>query len=67
MDLFEPLDLNYEYKVIVTNKNESAKSVVLFHNGRLTRPQGKLTITMGINPAVKKDLLHFLDVLQKAA
>jgi len=34
LDLFEPLDLNYEYKVIMTNKNESAKSVVLFHNGR---------------------------------
>jgi hypothetical protein len=148
LDLFEPLDLNYEYKVIVTNKNESAKSVVLFHNGRgsqesifgdaktdtalgvipckrlssnqvftlasmmahnfsremqmvahpavtrtkpkrptawkfkkldtirhqiiqragrLTRPQGKLTLTMGINQAVKKDLLHFMDVLQKAA
>jgi len=148
LDLFEPLDLNYEYKVIVTNKNESAKSVVLFHNGRgsqesifgdaktdtalgvipckrlssnqvftlasmmahnfskemqmvahpavtrakpkrptawkfkkldtirhqiiqragrLTRPQGKLTLTMGMNQAVKKDLLHFMDVLQKAA
>ncbi|NOX32920.1 MAG: hypothetical protein GXP56_04180 [Deltaproteobacteria bacterium] len=34
LDLFEPLDLNYEYKVIVTNKTETAKSVVLFHNGR---------------------------------
>jgi transposase IS200 family protein len=34
LDLFEPLDLNYEYKVIVTNKTKSAKSVVLFHNGR---------------------------------
>ena len=148
LDLFEPLDLNYEYKVIVTNKTESAKSVVLFHNGRgsqesifgdaktdtalgvipckrlssnqvftlasmmahnfsremqmvahpaatrakpkrpsawkfrkldtirhqiiqragrLTRPQGKLTLTMSPNPAVRKDLLHFMDVLQKAA
>ena len=34
MDLFEPRDFNYDYKVIVTNKGESAKSVVLFHNGR---------------------------------
>ena len=148
LDLFEPLDLNYEYKVIVTNKIESAKSVVLFHNGRgsqesifgdaktdtalgvipckrlssnqvftiasmmahnfsremqmvahpaatrakpkrpsawifqkldtirhqiiqragrLTRPQGKLTLTMSPNPAVRKNLLHFMDVLQKAA
>lgn len=35
--------------------------------GRLTRPQGQLTLTMGANEAVRKDLLHFLDVLQKAA
>jgi hypothetical protein len=148
LHLFEPRDFNYEYKVIVTNKTESAKSVVLFHNGRgsqecifgdakndaalnvipsrrlagnqlftlcammahnlsreiqmlaapsapralpkrpaswtfekldtlrhriiqragrLIRPQGELTLTMSSNPAVRKDLLHFLDVLQKAA
>ena len=34
LHLFEPRDFNYDYKVIVTNKTESAKSVVLFHNGR---------------------------------
>jgi hypothetical protein len=148
LHLFEPRDFNYEYKVIVTNKTESAKSVVLFHNGRgsqecifgdakndaalnvipsrrlagnqlftlcammahnlsreiqmlaapsapralpkrpaswtfqkldtlrhriiqragrLIRPQGELTLTMSANQAVRKDLLHFLDVLQKAA
>jgi hypothetical protein len=148
LDLFEPRDFNYDYKVIVTNKSESAKSVVLFHNGRgsqeaifgdakndvaldaittkrlagnqiftlcamiahnlsrelqmlaapsairalpkrpaawsfkkldtlrhriiqragrLTRPQGELTLTMSANYAVRKDLLHFLDVLQKTA
>ncbi len=148
LDLFVPLDLNYEYKVIATNKTESAKAVVLFHNGRgsqesifgdaktdnglgvipckrlssnqvftlasmmahnfskemqmiahpaarrakpkrpaawkfkkldtirhqiiqragrLTRPQGKLTLTMSPNRTVRKDLLHFMDVLQKAA
>ena len=148
LDLFVPLDSDYEYKVIVTNKTESAKSVVLFHNGRgsqeaifgdaktdtglgvipckrlssnqvftlasmmahnfsremqmvahpaasrvkpkrpaawkfkkldtirhqiiqragrLTRPQGKLTLTMSPNLAVQKDLLHFMDVLQNAA
>ncbi len=142
------LDLDYEYKVIVTNKTETAKSVVLFHNGRgsqesifgdaktdtalgvipckrllsnqvftlasmmahnfsremqmlahpaacrakpkrpaawkfkkldtirhqiiqragrLTRPQGKLTLTMSPNRTVRKDLSHFMDVLQKAA
>jgi len=148
LHLFEPRDFNYDYKVIVTNKTESAKTVVLFHNGRgsqegifgdakndaaldvipsrrlagnqmytlcammahnlsrevqmlaapsaqralpkrpaawaferldtlrhriiqragrFTRPQGELTLTMSANRAVRKDLLHFLDVLKKAA
>ncbi len=148
LHLFEPRDYNFDYKVIVTNKRGSTKSVVLFHNGRgsqeaifgdaksdvaldvipcrklvanqvftlcsmmahnlsreiqmltipsanraqpkrpaawtfqkldtirhriiqragrLTRPGGKLTLTMSANQAVRKDLLHFLDTLQKAA
>ena len=149
LHLFEPRDFDFDYKVIVTNKTESAKSVVLFHNGRgsqegifgdakndaalnivpskrlagnqlftlcsmmahnlsrevqmltargtasralpkrptvwtfekldtlrhriiqragrFTRPQGELTLTMSANQAVQKDLLRFLDVLQKAA
>jgi hypothetical protein len=148
LDLFEPRDFNYDYKVIVTNKSESAKAVILFHNGRgsqeavfadakgdcglnviptrrlignqvytlcsimahnlsrelqmisapaasralpkrptawsfktldtlrhriiqragrLTRPQGELTLTMSANRAVRKDLLHFLDAVQEAA
>jgi hypothetical protein len=150
LHLFEPRDFDFDYKVIVTNKIESAKSVVLFHNGRgsqerifgdakndaaldvipskklagnqmftlcammahnlsrevqmlaaagatktralpkrpagwafekldtlrhriiqragrITRPQGELTLTMSANQAVRQDLVHFLDVLQKAA
>jgi len=148
LHLFEPRDFNFDYKVIVTNKSESAKAVVLFHNGRgsqeaifgdaknhsalsviptrrlagnqvftlcammahnlsreiqmisapsglralpkrpaawefktldtlrhriiqragrLTRPQGELTLTMSANRAVRNDLLHFLDAVQKAA
>jgi hypothetical protein len=148
LDLFEPRDFNYDYKVIVTNKSESAKAVVLFHNGRgsqeaifgdakgdcglnviptrrlignqiytlcsmmahnlsrelqmisapaahrarpkrpaawkfktldtlrhriiqragrLTRPQGELTLTMSANRAVRKSLLHFLDAVQNEA
>jgi hypothetical protein len=148
LHLFEPRDFNFEYKVIVTNKTESAKSVVMFHNGRgsqeaifgdaknhagldvipsrrlaanqiftvcammahnlsreiqmlatpaclrakpkrpaawtfqtldtlrhriiqragrLTRPNGELTLTMSANSAVRQDLLHFLDAIQKAA
>jgi len=34
LHLFEPRDFNFDYKVIVTNKKESAKSVTIFHNGR---------------------------------
>ncbi len=147
-DLFEPRSFEYDYKSVVTNKRESAKTVVLFHNGRgsleamfgdakndaaldvipckrlcanqiftisammahnlshemqmlaqpsvprtqvkrpaswtfeklstirnriikktgrLTRPQGELTLTMSANQATRNNLLHFLDVLQKAA
>jgi hypothetical protein len=148
LHLFEPRDFQFDYKVIVTNKKESAKSVVLFHNGRgsqegifgdaktdaaldvipsrrlagnqvftlcammahnlsreiqmlaspplprtlpkrpaawtferldtirhriiqragrLTRPKGELTLTMSANQVVRNDLLHFLDVVRKAA
>ena len=35
--------------------------------GRLTKPQGKLTLTMSANPAVKSELLHYLEVLNQAA
>lgn len=34
LDVFEPRDWEYEYKVVVTNKRGSAKRVLLFHNGR---------------------------------
>jgi hypothetical protein len=34
LDLFEPRSTEYSYKVIVTNKTCSAKSVMLFHHGR---------------------------------
>jgi hypothetical protein len=34
LDLFEPRDFNFDYRVLVTNKAGSAKSVVLFHHGR---------------------------------
>jgi hypothetical protein len=148
LHLFEPRDFDFDYKVIVTNKVESARSVVLFHNGRgsqeaifgdaktnaglnviatrrlagnqiftlcammahnlsreiqmlatprmlraqpkrpaawnfktldtlrhriiqragrLSRPQGKLTLTMSANKTVQKDLLHFLDSIKAAA
>ena len=34
LDLFEPKDYEFEYKVIVTNKTTSAGNVLQFHNGR---------------------------------
>ena len=35
--------------------------------GRLTHPQGELTLTMSANPTVREDLLHFLDAFQQKA
>jgi hypothetical protein len=35
--------------------------------GRLTKPQGTLTLTISANQAVKSELLHYLDVLKQAA
>jgi len=34
LDLFIPHEHGYQFKVIVTNKGESARSVLRFHNGR---------------------------------
>ena len=34
LDLFTPIEYGYEFKVIVTNKRASARTVVAFHEGR---------------------------------
>lgn len=34
LDLFEPKDWTYDYKVVMTNKSERPKNILLFHNGR---------------------------------
>ncbi len=34
LDLFEPLSHEYDYTVIATNKDQRARSVLLFHHGR---------------------------------
>ncbi len=34
LDLFEPVEENYEYKAIITNKTNTAAHVVKFHEGR---------------------------------
>jgi len=35
--------------------------------GRLTRPQGALTLTMSANPTVQSELLHYLETIDQAA
>ena len=40
---------------------------VIQRAARLTRPGGKLTLTMGINGAVKKELLAYMGCLAPAA
>jgi len=34
LELFEPIQRDYEYKVIMTNKKGSARAILGFHNGR---------------------------------
>jgi hypothetical protein len=48
-------------------KIDTVRHRIIQRAGRISRPQGDLTLTMSANQAVRKDLLHFLSVLQKAA
>ena len=48
-------------------KLDTLRHRIIQRAGRLTRPHGELTLTMSANHTVQNDLLHFLDVLQKAA
>lgn len=48
-------------------KLETIRRQIIQRAGRLIRPQGKLTLTMSPNTAVKQDLLFLMDALQKAA
>ncbi|MGH8655349.1 MAG: IS1380-like element ISHoc1 family transposase, partial [Gammaproteobacteria bacterium] len=34
--------------------------------GRLIRPQGQLTLSLSVNPAVRDELLHYLEALKAA-
>lgn len=34
LDLFRPAEFDFEYKVVVTNKTDPARTVLFFHNGR---------------------------------
>jgi hypothetical protein len=48
-------------------KPDTLRHRIFQRAGRLIRPQGILTLSMSANQAVRNDLLHFLDVLKKAA
>ena len=52
----------WEFKKLGTIRHR-----IIQRAGRLIRPQGELTLSMSANKAVRKELLHFLDKLQKAA
>ena len=46
---------------------DTIRHQIIQRAGRFIWPQGKLIITMSSNRAVKKDLLFFIEALQKAA
>jgi hypothetical protein len=48
-------------------KLDTIRHRIIQRAGRLTKPKGELTLTMSANEAVRDELLHFLDTLQKAA
>ena len=48
------------------HKLDTIRHRILYRAGRFTRPGGKLTLIMNSNQAVKKDLLHFLEAMQKS-
>ena len=39
---------------------DTLRKTIIARAGRLTRPQGKLTLTLNVNPTVKNLLLRFL-------
>lgn len=46
---------------------ETIRRTLVQRAGRITRPQGELTLTISANDKVKDELLHYLDQLQQAA
>ena len=48
-------------------KLDTIRHRIIQRAGRLNRPQGKLTLTMSANQAVRDDLMHFLNMMQSKA
>lgn len=46
---------------------ETTRRKLLQRAGRFTQPQGRLTLTLSANPAVRDELLHYRDHLERAA
>ena len=55
LDLFEPIERNFEYKVAMTNKRLSASALLRFHNGRgsqeATFAETKSQLALGYLPS----------------
>jgi hypothetical protein len=49
------------------NQLETVRRTLVQRAGRITRPQGEMTLTISANDDVRNELLHCLDQLQKAA
>ena len=48
-------------------KLDTIRRTIIQRAGRITRPSGILTLTMSGNTKVKREILHYLDVLKEAA
>lgn len=46
---------------------DTLRCKIIQRAGRFTRPQGRLTLTLSANPAVRDELLHYKDRLSEAA
>ncbi len=46
---------------------DTIRRTLLQRAGRITRPEGRLTLTMSANATVRKEMLHYLGVLDNAA
>ena len=42
---------------------ETLRKKIIQRAGRVIRPQGKLTLTMGVNETVENEIMHYLDAL----
>ncbi len=49
LDLFEPLEPEYEYKVVMTNKKVSARALLEYHNGRGSQESVFAELKTGLN------------------